>query len=73
MKPTDRYFHKLENIRLAERILLVKPDSQISNRSLTKFFKEHQLYQSNIRKLSNPTSSSRYDKEKYLKRNKWKD
>jgi len=30
MKPTDRYFHKLDNIRIAERLLLAKPTKDIS-------------------------------------------
>jgi len=25
MKPVDKYFYKLDNIRLAERLLVVKP------------------------------------------------
>lgn len=52
MKPTDKYFHQLSNIRLAERLLLVKPSKDISQDTLRKFYKEHETYKSNISRLT---------------------
>ena len=32
MKPTDRYFHQMDNVRLAEKLLLVQPTSSTSKK-----------------------------------------
>jgi hypothetical protein len=40
MKPTDRYFHKMDNIRLAEKLLLAKPSNDINRISQGKFYKQ---------------------------------
>lgn len=52
MKPTDRYFHRLENVRMAEKLLLAKPTSESSTRDLKKFYKKQSIYKANITRMS---------------------
>lgn len=52
MKPTNRYFQKVDNIRLAERLLLARPSREISRSSQEKFFQQQAVYRLNISKLS---------------------
>lgn len=38
MKPIDQYYKRLDNIRLAERLLTIKPTPTLNRRSLKKFY-----------------------------------
>ena len=48
MKPLDKYFYKLENIRLAERLLIVQPSKELSRSSQKKFYKQQKVYKGQI-------------------------
>ena len=69
MKPTNRYFQQVENIRLAERLLLAKPSRDITRTSQQKFYRQQEAYRINITKLS-----ARYPLRQHsLHRKKWLD
>jgi hypothetical protein len=61
-KPTDKYFFQLDNIRLAERILLAKPSNEVSKRSARKFYKEHEQLKRNISRLGSISRLGERDK-----------
>jgi hypothetical protein len=67
MKPTDRYFQQVENIRLAERLLLAKPSRDITRTSQQKFYQQQEAYRLNISKLSSKPAS----RQQTLRRKKW--
>jgi hypothetical protein len=67
MKPTDRYFQQVENIRLAERLLLAKPSLEVARSSQEKFYRQQEGYRLNISKLSSRAPSRRQS----LHRRKW--
>lgn len=69
MKPTDRYFQQVENIRLAERLLLAKPSRDITRTSQQKFYQQQEAYRLNITKLS----SRHPPRQLSLHRKKWLD
>jgi hypothetical protein len=74
MKPTDRYFHKMDNIRLAEKLLLAKPSHDINRISQSKFYKQQETYKMNISKLSfREADDGHKKKSKNLHRKKWID
>ena len=70
MKPTNRYFQKVDNIRLAERLLLARPSREISRSSQEKFFQQQAVYRLNISKLSFRGEEGR---RRQLHRKKWVD
>jgi hypothetical protein len=74
MKPTNRYFQKLDNIRIAERLLLAQPSKEMRKESMTQFYNQQESYKMNISKM--PQSSRREhnrSKSKMMHRKKWKD
>lgn len=73
MKATDRYFKEMQNIRLAENILLMKPSKEIRKDSLNKFYQQHTIYKMNISKLSYKNQECKKDKAVRLHRKKWID
>lgn len=48
MKPVDKYFHRLDNIRLAERLLVVRPSPETRRSSQKKFYLEQKHYRQQI-------------------------
>jgi len=48
MKPLDKYFYKMENIRLAERLLVVKPSPEVQRQKQKKFFKQQKVYSTRL-------------------------
>lgn len=68
MKPTNRYFQQVDNIRLAERLLLAKPSRDIARISQQKFYQQQEAYRLNIARLS-----SRPQRDRSLHRKKWVD
>ena len=48
MRPVDKYFYNMENLRLAERLLVVKPSPQLTRKSQKKFYIEQKIYSSQI-------------------------
>lgn len=50
-KPTDKLFHQLNNVRLAERLLFAKSTREISNASQKQFYKEQKKYKMNISRM----------------------
>jgi hypothetical protein len=52
MKPTERYFYMMNNIHLAEKLLLAKPSQDCSTRHLKKFYTKQNEYKANITKMS---------------------
>lgn len=37
LRPVDKYFYRLDNIRLAERLLVARPSADLQRSSLRKF------------------------------------
>lgn len=68
MKPTDKYFYQLDNIRLAERILIAKPSPDLQRASHKKFYAQQNHYKLQISKnyLSPKKNKIKY-KNKYRK------
>jgi hypothetical protein len=48
MNPVQKYFYKLDNIRLAERLLIAKPSPEINKNNHKKFYKKQNYYKSHI-------------------------
>lgn len=48
MRPVDKYFYKMENIRLAERLLVVKPSPEVQRQRQKKFFKQQKIYSTRL-------------------------
>lgn len=75
MKPTDRYFKQLSNIRMAEKILLAKPSQECSKKSAGKFYKEQEGFKRNISRLSSLSLRTeaivKQSERKRLHRQKW--
>ena len=72
MKPTERYFHKMNNIFLAEKLLLAKPSSECSIKHLRQFHNKQTEYKSNITKLSfRGKRETELSRLKLLNRRKW--
>jgi hypothetical protein len=69
MKPTNRYFQQVENVRLAERLLLAKPSRDITRISQQKFYEQQEAYRANISKLSGRHPQRQHS----LHRKKWLD
>lgn len=47
-RPIDQYFSQMDNIRLAERILLMKPSVDISKTTHKQFYNQQKKYKNNI-------------------------
>jgi hypothetical protein len=47
LKPTDKYFSQLENIKIAERLLMIKPTKDLRQSEHTKFWQEQKTYRKN--------------------------
>ena len=62
MSYIDKYFHKMENIRLAERLLVVKPSAELRRGSQKKFYLQQQNYSSRISRSPNNPKSQGYKK-----------
>ena len=48
-KPTDKYFNQLNNIKLVEKILLMKPSKEICKSTHKEFYDKQKIYKKNIR------------------------
>ena len=54
MRPVDKYCYRMENIRLAERLLVVRPSKELNRKNQKKFFKKQKGYKNRI--CRNPSS-----------------
>lgn len=73
-KPTEKYFHKLENIRIAEKLLLAKPSKEVSLDSLANFYRKQEVYKMNISKLAYKTRQHNESrKQRSVQRKRWQD
>jgi hypothetical protein len=70
MKPTDKYFHQMDNVRLAEKLLLAGPTDSTSKKTSDKFYREQSKFKFNISKLSHRKSPT---KRRHLGYRKWID
>ena len=48
LKPTDKYFGHIENIRLVEKLLMMKPTNGIAKSEHKQFYKQQTKYRNNI-------------------------